>query len=107
MWCVSFRLFVLTIPGWGPTLFSMRGSGRTGRIQLSGFTASTNADSQAHHLLVQCAVPWFFMGHCGLSGKRQAGGGGDCISWSGYRWGGKSASIALIVGRVSWPSIIF
>ena len=31
------------------------------RIQPDGFTASTNADGQAHSLLVQYTVPWFFL----------------------------------------------
>ena len=115
MWCASFRLFVLTIPGWGPTSFSTRGSGSTGRIQPSGFTADANTDGQAHCLLMLFVVLWFFMGHCGLSSKCWAGGGGDCIVWSSYRWGlqdillpgGKSASIGPNMGKGSWPSIMF
>ena len=52
-----------------------------------GFTADANVNGQAHCLLMQRVVPWFFMGHCGPSSEHWAGGGGDCIDWSGYRWG--------------------
>ena len=85
MRCASFRLFVLILPGQESTLFPMKGSGRTGRIQPSGFAAGTNTDGQAHHLLVQSVVSWFFLGHCGPSSKHRVGRGGDCIGLSSCR----------------------
>ena len=113
--CVSFRLFVLTLPGWGPTSFSMRGSSRTGRIQPSGFTASANTDGRAHCLLVQCSSMvlygplWAEQASTGLEEEVTAlvGAVTDEDSGTFSSWGGKSASIAPIVGRGSWPSIMF
>ena len=61
-------------------------------------------------------VLWFIMGHCGPSGESAGleeevtalvGAVTDGDSGTFSSRGHKSASIALIMGRGSWPSIMF
>ena len=77
--------------------------------------ASTNANGRALCLLMQHAVLWFFLGHCGPMANPRleekvatlvgAVTGNDSRTFSSQ--GGKTASIAPIVGRGSPPSIMF
>ena len=116
--CASLRLLVLILPGQGSTLFSMKGSSRTGTIQPSRFVAGTNTDGRAHRLLVQHTVSRFCGSSLATVGQAASAGleeevtalvgavaGEDSETFSSR--GGKSTSIAPIVGRVSRPSIMF
>ena len=74
----SFGLLALILHGWGPSSFPGKGGDRTGRVQLDGFAAGTYANGRSHHLLMQCSVPWFVLGHRGLIGRCWAGRRGGC-----------------------------
>ena len=115
MQCALLRLLVLILPGWGSTSFPMKGSGRTGRIQPSGLQAAPILTVKPTTSLCNaqfCGSFWATVGQVASAGLEEevtamvgAVAGEDPETFSSQ--GGKSASIALIVGRGLWPLIMF
>ena len=76
--------------------------------------ANANATGRAHHLLVQCTVPGFFLSHHGSSGTSGLEYEATLLvevfanqdSGAFISQGGESVNIAPIMGRGSWPSIM-
>ena len=65
--------------------FPGREAAEPGEFIRIGFMARADADGQFHSLLVQCSVPCFFLGQCGLLSRCQVGGRGGCASGRGHR----------------------